>query len=81
MTQDDLILCAFRYCLGRATYIVWDMCRYLEENWNSIHPEFQKIIIKEIIDAERRDCLGWEQDKHEWLRLLELVLEAEKRRT
>ena len=73
-----LTLCAFRYCLGRATYVVSEMCNHLRNNWNKISEASQKLIKAEIKDAIKRGCAGMSFDEECWNRLLEDVDEAEK---
>lgn len=77
MTDRELIwLCAFRYALGRRTYIVSVVCNWLKShalsNWA------KEIIIKEIEEAEEESkkdkpyyfkSLGDDCDKTRWLEL------------
>lgn len=74
MNQDDLILCAFRYCLGRRSYVVPDMALYLEKHWLDICPEYRKIIRKEIVSAIEKGCAGMDQDEETWVIMLKNVL-------
>ena len=80
MTQDDLIICAFRYCMGRQTYVVSDMCRYLSENWEGIGTNAQNLIKKEIGCAVDRDMCGSMMDQNSWLWCLEVVEEKDRSR-
>lgn len=77
MTQDDLVLCAFRYCMGRMSYIVSDMCRHLKHHWEEICPPFRKLIMEEIENAIDREDYGMEMDRVCWERTLEYLKEKE----
>ncbi len=66
MTEDDLILCTFRYCLGRMTYIVSDMTEYLEKKWDDIKEPYQEIIKREIKEALERNKAGMKCDWITW---------------
>lgn len=73
MDQSDLTLCAFRYCMGRMSYIVSEMCAHLREHWNEIRPEFQHIIESEIQEAIDKNCCGMDMDCEAWLSLLKWI--------
>ena len=49
--KNWIILCAFRYCLGRQTYIVSQCTEYLEKNWDNIEVYVQETIQQEIESA------------------------------
>ena len=70
MNQDDLIVCAFRYCLGRSSYVVSDMVMYLRKHWKEICAPYQTLIKKEIIESIERGRYGMEMDKSCWEKLL-----------
>ena len=76
--RDSLMaVAAFRYCLGRRTYIVSDCVEWLCENWQKF-PENVRAVIKRDLesefakDDEARDQgqdykpLGWDCDRAEW---------------
>lgn len=70
MTDEELIMfCAFRYALGRRTYIVEIVANYLQMNLKGA--EAKKAVIKEIDEAEKRgeESLGMWFDRGQWLRL------------
>ena len=70
ITTDELtLLCAFRYALGRQTYIVHHVAEEIIRNSKSLTDGDKRIIIKEITEAEERDGLGMECDAWEWLRV------------
>lgn len=70
MDDQDLIICAFRYCLGRRTYIVKDMCCYLRDNWGLLTANSKNLIIGETVDAVKRGLCGMQMDCQEWINLL-----------
>ena len=78
MKQDGLIVCAFRYCLGRCSYVVSEMCDHLRDHWDEICPAYQDLIRKEIADAIQRDACGMDMDCKEWSQLIEDISDAEK---
>jgi len=77
MNQSELIFCAFRYCLGRMTYIVSQMCDYLVDHWTDIEPAYQKMIHKEIEEALELGRAGMEQDQDSWIECLKRIDEIE----
>ena len=64
-----LILSAFRYALGRMTYIVPVVANVIRESKDKLDSQAIDLIIQEIEDAEKRDGLGMECDIDVWLRL------------
>lgn len=64
-----LILSAFRYALGRMTYIVPVVANVIRESKDKIDSQAIDLIIQEIEDAEKRDGLGMACDIDVWLRL------------
>lgn len=69
---EEVVICAIRYALGRRTYVVEDICNYIE----SILPDLSiysiNIIIRDIKDQESWGY-GDECDKTRWMRLLDLL--------
>jgi len=78
MKQDDLILCAFRYCLGRMSYSVSSMAEYLEAHWDELNPHIQKLIIEEIKWAIERGAAGMACDIAQWESLVTFVEKKNK---
>lgn len=58
--------CAFRYALGRKTYVVDSVCNtlYKFKDYLSRHDKIR--IIKEIEEADKEDNLGHSCDKANW---------------
>lgn len=70
MKFEDLTLCAFRYSLGRRSYIVSEMVDHLLENWDKINNHYQKLIIQETEWAIDKGCAGDDMDVNTWKKLL-----------
>ena len=75
MTQIDiqdrfLIIGAFRYALGRSTYVTLETAQWLIKHWSKIDKNTQELIRKETADAIKNDRAGMECDKDAWKLLL-----------
>lgn len=66
-TEEIIWLCAFRYCIGRTTYIVGIITDFLNENIQNMSEETKQILIQEIKECNN---LGMDCDKEDWLNLL-----------
>ena len=78
---DLIVIAAFRYALGRRTYIVSSVCNFIKANSKHLLNQTKEIIISEIIDAKNQEygkSLGDDIDAKEWLSL-KLFLENELR--
>lgn len=88
--RDGLMaIAAFRYCLGRMTYIVGDCADWLIEQW-PILPENVKAVIKRDLDAEIKaddearaegreyKPLGHDCDRASWLKVRTMIEESEE---
>ena len=54
--SDGLMaLAAFRYCLGRMTYIVGDCERWIFANWGHFPESVKKLIQREVEEEIKRD--------------------------
>ena len=54
--RDDLMaVAAFRYSLGRMTYIVSDCAHWLCEQWPNIAENARKVIQRDLEEAFKRD--------------------------
>lgn len=77
-----LVIGAVRYALGRTSYAVYEVCDYLEENWQAIAPATRRVIQRDIRERRRREqtgndarsFLGDACDRKRWLRILELPI-------
>jgi hypothetical protein len=66
-----MMLCAFRYCLGRTTYAVSMCVNILINNWDFLETHDKDLIIKEIREAIKANKIGHSCDKTEWLRIID----------
>lgn len=72
---DNLMtVAAFRYCLGRASYIVSHCVDYLSKHWEQIPVSDKKLIHKEIQGAFDSESYGMEMDKEQWQKVLDLKI-------
>lgn len=74
INQEDfsvLVFCAFRYCLGRMTYITSTMSELILKYWDKIEDRDRHIIKKEIQEAIANGTAGMEMDIEQWQRILE----------
>lgn len=72
VTLDDLdtvMLCAFRYALGRCSYIVSWMSEIVARHRAKLTSNTRHVIARDIVEALVRDAAGWDCDRREWLRL------------
>jgi hypothetical protein len=66
-----MIQAAFRYCLGRRSYIVTECVQWLHEYWGGIPQSIKNSIIDEIQIALDEDLAGDLPDISCWNALLE----------
>lgn len=69
--HNFLVLCAFRYCLGRRTYIVSTCVDFLFDYWTELDKNTQKLITDEIREALEKGQAGDECDVERWQLLLD----------
>jgi len=73
VNQDILLFCAFRYALGRQTYVVGAICDILKANWGHMSEGRRKMFKDEIREAVSKGWAGSEIiDVPEWKSILEL---------
>lgn len=68
--NPGILICAFRYALGRRSYVVGEVIDAIEVNLPELDG-FEEILAEEIDDAESRGSLGMECDRKAWLELRE----------
>ena len=78
--QSFMVRCAFRYALGRMTYIVGNVCEEISRCIGLIETRDLKLMRTEIEEAHSRGGLGMDCDQAEWLRLRLEIEEELKRR-
>jgi len=71
MTKNHtLLLCSFRYALGRQTSIVSVIVKYLLEDWNGLDEWVREQIKRDIRNAIERNEIGMDCDRDEWNKIL-----------
>jgi len=66
----DMLIYAFRYALGRATFASKDMSEIIWRNRDGLSNADRDLFCREIRDAIERDHAGHECDKKAWAGLL-----------
>lgn len=78
-----MVIAAFRYCLGRSTYIVGECAAWIIKTWPLLNEQTKTIIKRELEEqfelddrarAEQREykTLGLDCDRREWERVRKL---------
>ena len=73
--EELIIICAIRYALGRMSYVVNEICNYVNLKKNELSENCIKVIIRDIEEELHRyhdmgELLGMECDEKDWLKLL-----------
>ncbi len=71
MVPEHFVICAFRYALGRQTYVVAEVVEWLEGNFDELSDFHKEIIKKEINEAIDMGIIS-DIDVDWWWRVLEL---------
>lgn len=74
---NTLILCSFRYALGRNTYICSEIVELITSYLPELEAYVKQIMLREIIMALEQGQAGMDCDAREWRYLL-TVLEERK---
>jgi hypothetical protein len=71
--QEAVLISAFRYALGRQTYVVSEITQSIRYAWERLDKNCRTLIKREIRQAQARDGLGNPSiDAPDWLAILEL---------
>ncbi len=70
-----MVIAAFRYCLGRRTYIVSSCTDWLIYYWPKFDDNTKKIIVGEIQEALDKGYAGDQCDIQSWLKVLENAMD------
>lgn len=70
---NDLAICAFRYALGRRTYITAVVSDLLIKYYKELTESSKLTIAKDIYRAFETNNYGMEMDKEEWEKLLKII--------
>ena len=73
-TDDDrlILIAAFRYALGRMSYMPSVVAGVITQCWSSLTEHDQRLIAREITDAIERGHAGMDCDVATWRRVLAL---------
>jgi hypothetical protein len=74
--KESVLICAFRYALGRMTYVVSDVADCIEAQAISsegLSTGARKVIVNEINEAIEEDALGMDMDAQKWIKLRDLL--------
>jgi hypothetical protein len=75
--EEDILFCAFRYALGRMTYITAVVGDCIIENKANLSQKIKSLIVKEIANAIDENRAGMEGvDVPSWRRVMDSLLEA-----
>ncbi len=82
MTLDMQIVltCAFRYALGRSTYVVDSVATTLEAAVTELDTNQLRLTEREIEQAIKDNQIGMDMDKERWLKCRAVILAEIKRR-
>lgn len=76
--DEQILICAVRYSLGRMSYIVNVVCQYVTYKRKNLSRECINIIIRDIEEEMERyhragERLGMECDERDWCELLDIL--------
>ena len=76
VNDEILLFCAFRYALGRHSYVVGTIVKHIKNSWPDLHPINRSKYKKEIREYYSEDR-RWNKDlkdydKEEWETILNL---------
>jgi len=77
--EETLTAAAFRYALGRSSYIVSSVVEDIIENIDNINNTHLKRMKEEIEEAINENRIGMKMDKRMWLSLIEEINEKFKK--
>jgi len=73
LDEEILLACAFRYCLGRRTYVVSSCTSQLKKKYHLLSDHFKFRTMKEIDEADFEENLGDSFDVREWRTIRNLM--------
>jgi len=80
--EEQMLICAVRYSLGRMSYIVDVTCEFVASIKEKLSPNCINIIIRDIEETMEMyhrsgNLCGMECDEKDWYRLLEVLKEGD----
>lgn len=73
VNEEIFTLCAFRYALGRMTYVVGSVVESIIRMKSQLTANACTVMIRDIDEAEQRNALGMNCDREDWLMLREVL--------
>lgn len=73
LDEEILLACAFRYCLGRRTYVVSSCTSELKKKYHLLSDNFKYRTMKQIDEEKLSDNLGDSFDAEEWMYIRNLM--------
>ena len=70
---ETTLLCAFDYAVGRSTYVVPEVTKDILQVADTLTDNAKFYMIKELNRRYSVNALGMEQDKKEWLKVLDAL--------
>lgn len=80
LDMQIVITCAFRYALGRMTYVVDSVATTIEAMVTELDTNGLGLIEREIEAAIKDGTIGMDMDQQRWLKCRAIVLAEIKRR-
>ena len=76
--EEMIIICAVRYALGRMSYVVDEVCKYVASKRDKLSRNCINVITRDIKEEMQRyhdlgEKLGMECDERSWVKLLEVL--------
>lgn len=68
--REEILFCAFRYAIGRKTYIVWLVADSIKRSWKFLSDNFKNELSAEISQALNDEKAGDDCDQTCWRELL-----------
>lgn len=81
LDMQVVITCAFRYALGRSTYVVDSVATTIEAMVTELDTNQLRLTEREIEQAIKDKAIGMEIDQQRWLKCRAIILAEIKRRT
>lgn len=69
--DENVLFCAFRYALGRRSYVVDEIAYEIEQHAHELTPKVADLICKEINEAIARNQAGMDMDIKRWRRVVD----------
>lgn len=70
--DESILFLAFRYAIGRTTYVVSEVVETVIEQWDFVSKQFKELIIKEIKQELSSNDMMMDMDVRDWTKILNL---------